>query len=822
MTFNTGKPVPSTDPRDLYDNAENLDKLVNGADPFYADRKGVLRESWAGMENSFSNAQEGRETAFTLSQADKEGRFQAFLVSSGYVSKGDYAANVVLAERNEYVAVDAATTGTTAGLYRPNAAATLPLALTGTWATDSANLVLLGDDVLRQELAGPYGAAMIGNGVVAVGTVDELFGIPAEQLRDDLSYSVSGVMFRYDGASLVNVSGFITAEAFGAAFDGVTSDTLPLQDAIEYADAENVPLITFKKQCFLSEAVAVKSITWHSYGTEFITQVIGKPALAVFNTAPKLLGVFRVTGVYDGTQAFPAAVSTTDHAVGSYAKSVLDFIYGDIPSSSSDSGILFRFTAKQSGIRVGEVHAKRHGTGVYWLSSSATAAEYTADTEIEAIYHEDVWCGIVLFGANGFRCKTVKGSYFRRAAPLGADPAHCVYLGDRKNPYRSENILFDHVENVVTATSPTDSVVTVKGANKVLIKTLIANDVAAGNTINGECRVNNLYSYATNKVVDFCWISDNNSEAGAWSREEAGTSVCEIDNAVIVNNTGRGSDVLGSQKIALFACYGGSRLRGTYSAVRVRNLDAVLSGVKPMHVSVQESDEISIAGRVRYESNLADPALYNYGDNSGSFNSWAMLYPCIFLWENDTATQKIHLLIEGYRWAIGSSHSNIDAAFSCVPKLRNPSEVVAVGDIRMYQGAYYSAGTAGVSSGVTWTPYPFSYSHAHSYRRSFKGVDYRPRRPVVEEPPVYAKFTSTVLETFGQPRLAVGTDGADKSIAQVKGLPVGHSVTLINVNGDSTISNGAYLRTSTLSHYLQWTEAKVTNFGDAFNRVGAY
>ncbi len=162
MTFNTGNNVPSTDPRDMYDNAENLDKLVNGADPFYADRLGKLRESWAGMENSFTNAQEGRETAFTLSQADKEGRFQAFLLSSGYVSKGDYATGIVLAERNEYVAVDAATTGTSPGLYRPNASATLPLTLTGTWATDSANLVLLGDDVLRQELASSSGSGLVG------------------------------------------------------------------------------------------------------------------------------------------------------------------------------------------------------------------------------------------------------------------------------------------------------------------------------------------------------------------------------------------------------------------------------------------------------------------------------------------------------------------------------------------------------------------------------------------------------------------------------------------------------------------------------------
>lgn len=184
MAYNTNNPVGSTDPRDLYDNAENLDKLVNGADPFYADRLGKLRESWSGMENSFTNAQEGRETAFTLSQADKESRFQAFLVSSGYVSKGNYAANVVLAERNEYVAVNAATTGTSPGLYRPNASATLPLTLTGTWATDSANLVLLGDDVLRQELAAPAGALKVGGAALYVKQISDLLAIPVSALSD--------------------------------------------------------------------------------------------------------------------------------------------------------------------------------------------------------------------------------------------------------------------------------------------------------------------------------------------------------------------------------------------------------------------------------------------------------------------------------------------------------------------------------------------------------------------------------------------------------------------------------------------------------------
>lgn len=226
MTFNTGKPVPSTDPRDLYDNAENFDKLVNGADPFYADRLGKLRLSWAGMENDFDTSEEGRENAFTLSQADKESRFQAFLVSSGYVSKGDYAANVVLAERNEYVAVDAATSGTSAGLYRPNASATVPLTLTGTWATDAASLVLLGDDALRQEIvSGALLTASMVSGVsrnitdVAAlrATAGRFDGEPVNLLAYGAGYSNGGGggLLYWDAASTTADDGGITFAVTG-------------------------------------------------------------------------------------------------------------------------------------------------------------------------------------------------------------------------------------------------------------------------------------------------------------------------------------------------------------------------------------------------------------------------------------------------------------------------------------------------------------------------------------------------------------------------------------------------------------------------------
>lgn len=199
MTFNTGNNVPSTSPRDLYDNAENLDKLVNGAEPFYPDRLGKLRESWAGMENSFTNAQEGRETAFELSQSDKEDRFQAFLVSSGYVDIGPYAAGVEFTARNQYVAVDGQ-------FYRPNAATALPYVATGDWPSESASFVLLGDDVLRQELAAPEnGAALVGYR-------------PYRTVADELNKLAEGVVNVLDYAHLVGPDG-LWNEAINAAQD---------------------------------------------------------------------------------------------------------------------------------------------------------------------------------------------------------------------------------------------------------------------------------------------------------------------------------------------------------------------------------------------------------------------------------------------------------------------------------------------------------------------------------------------------------------------------------------------------------------------------
>lgn len=51
--YNTGNPVGSNSPLDLYDNAENLDAGINGSARTWNDRRGVTRKSWFGIETDF-------------------------------------------------------------------------------------------------------------------------------------------------------------------------------------------------------------------------------------------------------------------------------------------------------------------------------------------------------------------------------------------------------------------------------------------------------------------------------------------------------------------------------------------------------------------------------------------------------------------------------------------------------------------------------------------------------------------------------------------------------------------------------------------------
>lgn len=143
--YNTGNPVGSTAPKDLYDNTQVLDKLVVGTDPMVEDRLGNLRYSWAGMEYDFSTAQTGREA-----------QFQAFLTASGFSFIGDYGPGLVFTSRSQYTIRDGYA-------YRLAPGTTVPYTTTGNWALESGNFLLFeSGDVLRQDLSLQTGSRLVG------------------------------------------------------------------------------------------------------------------------------------------------------------------------------------------------------------------------------------------------------------------------------------------------------------------------------------------------------------------------------------------------------------------------------------------------------------------------------------------------------------------------------------------------------------------------------------------------------------------------------------------------------------------------------------
>lgn len=199
-TYATNNPIGSMDPKDLFDNAQNLDFAVNDiTKAFWKDRFGRNRPTMFGMEQAFS--------AQLLSQKQ---RFDNFIQSSGYKVVGDYTAGpLTITEYNQLIRYQNE-------FYKLTAATALPFTTTGndatSWANDSVHFVSVGDAALRQQLAAPGGASLIGPGVMSRGLnkFSVMQGRPGEYLEADLTYGLgltlseplTGLVDKSNGAKL--------------------------------------------------------------------------------------------------------------------------------------------------------------------------------------------------------------------------------------------------------------------------------------------------------------------------------------------------------------------------------------------------------------------------------------------------------------------------------------------------------------------------------------------------------------------------------------------------------------------------------------------
>ncbi|KRP60302.1 glycosyl hydrolase family 28-related protein [Pseudomonas trivialis] len=216
MPYDTLNPVPSTDPRDLYDTAAITDKYVNGDQPFVADRLGKQRRTWMGMEEDFKNAQEGRAT-----------QFDQFLAGSAFVWLGDYGAGITFTSRSQY-------TVRNGYAYRLADSTTLPYTTTGNWALEQTKFSLMNsDDILRQELSQPSGAGMSG-------------------FSEAEAYPPGTVGLALKSAARK------TVKSFGAVGDGTTDDTAAVLAAIADAGENGVVVFDRNSEFLVSGGVVVQ------------------------------------------------------------------------------------------------------------------------------------------------------------------------------------------------------------------------------------------------------------------------------------------------------------------------------------------------------------------------------------------------------------------------------------------------------------------------------------------------------------------------------------------------------------------------------------
>ena len=143
-TYKTGDAIGTASPKNLYDDAQDLDFLMLGSESSYPDRLSRQRKSWAGFESE-------AESLITNITAE----FEKSLASLGYTVKGDYSEGIItLNSKNELIQYNGE-------FYRLNSSSSVPFTTTGTtaatWDNDSRYFVAVGDADLRSELSAASG-----------------------------------------------------------------------------------------------------------------------------------------------------------------------------------------------------------------------------------------------------------------------------------------------------------------------------------------------------------------------------------------------------------------------------------------------------------------------------------------------------------------------------------------------------------------------------------------------------------------------------------------------------------------------------------------
>ena len=175
--FNTGNPIDSKDPRDLSDNAQNIDQWANSESASFSDRLGVDRRTLHGMDDEF----------------------QSFLDGSAYdFSLGDYESGIEVTSRNQVIRENGE-------FWRAAAETELPYTTDGSGMPEGGAFVSVGDATLRDDLASSDGLDFIGGtGNAATRGV----GTGADEIPDNTALDSRGFAQSVDSVEDLRASSF--------------------------------------------------------------------------------------------------------------------------------------------------------------------------------------------------------------------------------------------------------------------------------------------------------------------------------------------------------------------------------------------------------------------------------------------------------------------------------------------------------------------------------------------------------------------------------------------------------------------------------------
>lgn len=265
-TYQTGNPLGSSAPKDLFDNASNFDEFMNSTAPSALDRFNTRRQTWAGAEYEWQQFMQN---------------FGFEPVPLTYVD----GVPLVVARPTQLF-----TRGASVYKIKLPVMGGFPVTLTGSWATDQNLVVDVGDASLRAALASSTGATLVRDGTK---TVSEKLAVIRRKTIDE--YAVPG-QTNWDAA-------------FAAARADFDASATPLQLTVPAGVYEYTTSPNWAKQDCSIVAEGEVRLRYSGTGRAFILDAGTAPTDLVYNMT---VGPFIIEA--PGTASDGAFIRSVHHS----------------------------------------------------------------------------------------------------------------------------------------------------------------------------------------------------------------------------------------------------------------------------------------------------------------------------------------------------------------------------------------------------------------------------------------------------------------------------------------------------------------------------